>query len=90
MVWKCVCQEQNKAGSGGQPGGQNFWYQTTAAVLSLSALRRKAVQIRQDSTHPLNSAFETLPSGRRLRMPLARKKLLEEIFCSVSHKHIEF
>ena len=28
------------------------------------ALRRKAVQIHHDSTHPLNSAFETLPSGR--------------------------
>ena len=39
--------------------------------LQLCDLYQQALS--NDSTHPFNSAFETLPSGRRLRMPLAHK-----------------
>ena len=37
------------------------------------ALKRKAIQIYHDDAHPLNAAFHVLPSGRRLKEPLAEK-----------------
>ena len=43
------------------------------------ALRRKAVQIYHDSTHPLNSTFETLPSDRRPRMPWHAKTVTRDL-----------
>ena len=54
--------------------------QLQLCYLYQQALRRKSVQIPHDSTHPLNSAFETLPSGRRLRMSLARKHFYKRSF----------
>ena len=40
------------------------------------ALKRKAIKIFHDDTHPLNAAFHIiLPSGRHLTVPLARKNL---------------
>ena len=42
--------------------------------------RRKAGRILRDPTHPLHDSFETLPSGRRLRAPLARKNLYKRSF----------
>ena len=39
------------------------------------ALKMKALQIFHDDAHPLNAAFHILPSGRRLKVPLARKIL---------------
>ena len=41
-------------------------------------LKRKAIQIYHDDAHPLNTAFHVpvLPSGKRLKAPLAREKTL--------------
>ena len=41
------------------------------------ALKRKSRQILYDPAHPLNQAFQKLPSGRRLKVPLAKKNLLK-------------
>ena len=38
------------------------------------SITKKAIQIYNDSTHPLRPSFELLPSGRRLRTKLAKKK----------------
>ena len=38
-----------------------------------AALKRKAKQIWYDSTHHLNDAFQKLPSGRCLKVPLAKR-----------------
>ena len=35
--------------------------------------KRKASQILYNPAHPLNEAFQKLPSGRHLMVPLARK-----------------
>ena len=40
------------------------------------ALRRKGLSILSDRSHPLNDKFQYLPSGRRLRVPRARKKYI--------------
>lgn len=40
----------------------------------VQAISGKAIQIYQDPTHPLHSAFKLLPSGRWLRVPEAQKK----------------
>ena len=45
-----------------------------------AALKRKARQILYDPTHPLNDAFQKLPSGRRLKVPLAKKNLFKKSF----------
>ena len=45
-----------------------------------AALKRKAFQISQDPTHPLHSAFQRLPSGRRYRVPFARKNTFKHSF----------
>ena len=37
-------------------------------------ITKKAIQIYNDPTHPLCSSFELLPSARRLKIPLAKKK----------------
>ena len=42
-----------------------------------AALKR---QILYDPTHPLNDAFQKLPSGKRLKVPLAKKKLFKKLF----------
>ena len=44
------------------------------------ALKSKARQILYDPTDPLNDAFQKLPSGRRLKVPLAKKNLLKKLF----------
>jgi len=43
-----------------------------------AALKRKARQIVYDPTHPLNDVFQKLPSGRRLKVPLAEKTLFKK------------
>ena len=45
-----------------------------------AALKRKARQIVYDPTHPLNDAFQKLPSGRRLKVPLAKTNLFKKSF----------
>ena len=47
--------------------------QLSLADLHQAALKRKANQIVGDCTHPLHCCFEKLPSGRRYRVPRARK-----------------
>ena len=37
--------------------------------------RRKAIKIVNDSSHPLNSNFTLLRSGRRYKVPLAKRNL---------------
>lgn len=39
-----------------------------------------AIHIYNDPTHPLHSSFQLLPSGRRLKVPLARKNLYKNSF----------
>lgn len=41
---------------------------------------KMAIAIFKDNTHPLHSAFELLPSGRRLKIPLARKNVYKRSF----------
>ena len=41
--------------------------------LYYQAVKRKAVKIVSDNTHPLHESYEPLPSGRRFRVPLAKK-----------------
>ena len=45
-----------------------------------TAVQRKALSIINDETHPLHTEFELLPSGRRYRVPLARKKIYKSSF----------
>ena len=48
--------------------------------LYLVAVRRKALAIVKDSTHPLNGQFELLPSGQRYRMSLAKRVVYKRSF----------
>ena len=57
-------------------GGQ----QLQLSVLYQTALRRKACCILEDNTHPLHSRFQRLPSGRRFRVPLAKKLVHKRSF----------
>ena len=50
--------------------------QTKLPDLYIRAVERKIIQILSTSDHPLRPAFQLLPSGRRLKVPLARKKLV--------------
>ena len=44
------------------------------------AVNRKARKISGDASHPLNSAFELLPSGRRYRVPRASRNIYKKSF----------
>ena len=44
------------------------------------AIKRKASQIIADSAHPLHPLIRRLPSGRRFRIPLARKNSYKKSF----------
>jgi hypothetical protein len=44
------------------------------------SVQRKSLFILQDNAHPLNSCFQHLPSGRRLRVPLAKKNVYKKSF----------
>ena len=43
-----------------------------------TAVERKAQNIVSDPVHPLHSHFQKLPSGRRYRVPFARKNLFKK------------
>ena len=43
-------------------------------------VKRKAQKIRSDPVHPLFESFQMLPSGRRLRAPLAKRNLYKRSF----------
>ena len=55
-------------------------YQKQLSSIYKDALKRKSTQIVYDPAHPLNQAFQKLPSGRRLKVPLAKKNLLKKLF----------
>ena len=44
------------------------------------AMKRKASQIIADAAHPLHALIRRLPSGRRFRIPLARKNSYKKSF----------
>lgn len=48
--------------------------------LYISAVRRKSLSIVSDPTHPLSDQFQLLPSGRRYRMPFAKKNAFKKSF----------
>ena len=48
--------------------------------LSHLSVCRKSLSILHDKTHPLNFCFQHLPSGRRLKMPLAKKNVYKKSF----------
>lgn len=54
--------------------------QTSLDCLYNTAVQRKALAIIRDETHPLYSEFELLPSGRRYRVPLTKKKIYKGSF----------
>ena len=43
-------------------------------------VRKKAVKIANDPSHPLCSEFDLLPSGRRYRVPKANRNLYQNSF----------
>ena len=50
------------------------------------ALKRKSTQILYDPAHPLNQAFQKLPSRRRLKVPLAKTNIyLQKIVCTLCY-----
>ena len=44
------------------------------------SVHRKALAITADASHPMYCQFEVLPSGRRYRLPLARKNVFKKSF----------
>jgi len=44
------------------------------------AVERKASAIVTDSSHPLHSSFNVLPSGRRYKVPLVKKATYKKTF----------
>ena len=52
------------------------------------SVRRKTVQILSDSRHYLHDRFERLPSGKRFRTPLAKKKLYRHSFIVSATKYL--
>ena len=54
--------------------------QNSLANLHRMAVERKARSIVNDQRHPLFSNFQKLPSGRRYRVPIARKNLFKKSF----------
>ena len=50
------------------------------ATIIKDALKRKSTQIICDPAHPFSQAFQKLPSGRRLKVPLAKKNLVKKSF----------
>ena len=54
--------------------------QNSLSDIYYQSVRRKACKITQDPTHPLFESFTMLPSGRRLRVPLAKKNCYKHSF----------
>lgn len=54
--------------------------QVTLSDLYIVAVKRKASAIVTDSAHPLHSSFDLLPSGRRFKVPLAKKAKYKKSF----------
>ncbi len=54
--------------------------QDQLAELYNVSVQKKAVAIVLDNLHPLHHHFETLPSGKRFRVPLCRKNMFKRSF----------
>ena len=54
--------------------------QDSLSDLYLTAVERKTAQILDDAKHPLFSQFQKLRSGRRIKMPIARKNVYKKSF----------
>ena len=54
--------------------------QKQLSELYSQSLQRKATQIFRDKSHPLHSRFQILHSGRRLKVPLAKKNCYKKSF----------
>ncbi|KAK7909723.1 hypothetical protein WMY93_014407 [Mugilogobius chulae] len=54
--------------------------QTSLSELYKRSVMRKATAIIEDASHPLHHHFSLLPSGRRYRVPLARRNIYKKSF----------
>ena len=54
-----------------------------------ASLERKPTRILYDPAHHMNESFKKLPPGRRIKAPLARKNLFQEIVYTLSHFNCE-
>ena len=54
--------------------------QDSVSDLYLKAVERKTAWILDDAKHPLFSQFQKLPSGRRYKVPIARKNVYKRCF----------
>ena len=54
--------------------------QTQISELFNRSVIRKATLITEDPSHPLHHSFQLLPSGRRYKVPLARKNVYKKSF----------
>ncbi|KAK7916747.1 hypothetical protein WMY93_012508 [Mugilogobius chulae] len=54
--------------------------QTSLSELYKRSVMRKATVIIEDASHPLHHHFSLLPSGRRYRVPLARRNIYKKSF----------
>ena len=54
--------------------------QSTLQELFSHFLEKRAFVVYSDQTHPLHFCFEVLPSGRRLRVPYAKKNIFKRSF----------
>ena len=56
--------------------------QNSLSDLYLTAVERKTARILDDAKHPLFSQFQKLRSGRRYKVPIARKNVDKKSFIS--------
>ena len=54
--------------------------QDSLSDLYLTAVERKTARILDDAKHPLFSQFQKLRSGRRYKVPIARKNVYKKSF----------
>ena len=57
--------------------------QTPLSHLYERSVITKAILITEEPSHPLHSSFTLLPSGRRYKVPLARKSIYKKIIHSI-------
>ena len=64
----------------GMAGKTNGAKQDFPSDLYLTAIERKTARILDDAKHPLFSQFHKLRSGRRYKVPIARKNVCKKSF----------
>ena len=63
--------------------GTSYWTTSLHDIscdLYLTAVERKTARILDDAKHPLFSQFQKLRSGRRYKVPIARKNVYKKYF----------